>query len=106
MLWAGVVSPLAGADAFPSTFGCDDQTGGVGEEGLGDELLADVGAVGVGGVDEVHVELDCATECGERAWFVLWRTPDAVAGDAHGAVAEAIYCQVAADCERSCCRCT
>jgi len=40
---AGVVDPLAGADALPSTLGGDDEAFGVGVEGFGDELFRDVG---------------------------------------------------------------
>src|SRR5215469_2570639 len=110
MFGAGVVGPLAGADALPSALGGDDEAGGVGKECFGDELFAHVGAVGVGGVDEVDVELDGAAEGGERAGLVLGFAPDACAGDAHGAVAEAIHDEglIAArgtDGECSCCRC-
>ena len=44
---------LGWALAGKAAFGCDDQVGGVGVEGFGDELLGDLWAVGVGGVEEV-----------------------------------------------------
>ena len=57
------------------------------------------GPVGVGGVDEVDAELGQAPQDGEGLVAVLGRTPDAVAGDAHRAVAEAGDLEVAADLE-------
>ena len=48
-----IVIPDSGAVAQPSGFGGDDQTGRIGGESLGDQLFRDVGAVRVGGVDEV-----------------------------------------------------
>ena len=67
MIGAGVVYPLAGADALPSALGSDDEVGGVGREGFGDEFFRDIGAVGVGGVDEVDAEFDGAAESGDAA---------------------------------------
>ena len=68
---------------------------------LVDQVLGDVGAVGVGGVDEVDAQLGQRGEHGERLVVVRGRAPDAVAGDAHGAVAEAGDLEVAADLERA-----
>ena len=62
---AGVVLPDAGAVARPADLGGDDEIVGIGLERLGDQLFGDVGAVGVGGVDEVDAELDGAAQGGE-----------------------------------------
>jgi hypothetical protein len=59
-------------------------------QGLLDEVLGDVGAVGVGGVDEGDAQVDGATQDADRLVVVLRRAPDALTGDAHGAVAEAV----------------
>ena len=54
--------PFVWALAGEAGFGGDDDTFGIGGEGFADELLADLGAVGVCGVDEVDAELDCAAQ--------------------------------------------
>jgi len=88
---ACVVDPLGGSDALPSTLGGDDEIGGVGVKSFGDELFRDVGAVGVGGIDEVDAELDCPAKGGDSGVSVRRRSPDAFAGDAHGSVAETVH---------------
>ena len=75
---------------------------------LADQVLADVRAVAVGGVDEVDAELDRAAQDGAGVVEVGGRAPDAVAGDAHGAEAEPVDGEVAADggrCVRWCTVC-
>ncbi len=54
--------PLVWALAGEAGLGGDDDSFGVGGEGFADEALADLGAVGVCGVDEVDAELDGAAE--------------------------------------------
>jgi hypothetical protein len=56
---------------------------------LANEVLTHVGAVRVGGVDEVDAELDRATQHGDGGVVVRRIAPDAVSGDAHRAEAEA-----------------
>ena len=46
---------------------------------LADEVLGDVRAVGVGGVDEVDAELGQPLEDGDRRVVVFGRAPDALA---------------------------
>ena len=64
---------------------------------LGDDLLADERAVGVGGVDEVDALLDGGPDDAHGAGAVGRLAPDAGAGELHGAVAEAVDGQVPAD---------
>ena len=68
---------------------------------LADQLLGDVGPVGVGGVDEVDAELDGAAQHANAFVAVVGRTPNAIAGQAHGAESQTVDCHVAADCECS-----
>ena len=82
--------PDAGAGAQQAGLGRDEDLVAVRRERLGDDLLADVRAVRVGGVDEVDAELDGAADHGDGAGAVLGRSPDAVAGELHGAVAETV----------------
>ena len=58
------------------------------------------GPVGVGGVEEGDPELDGPAQHGQRGVVVLGRPPHALAGQLHGAVAEAYDGQVAADARR------
>ncbi len=90
VLGTAVGPPLPGAVPAHPSLGGDDQVVGVGSERLGDELLAHVRSVGVGGVDAVDAELERPAQDGSRCRPVGWRAPDAVAGDAHGAEAEAV----------------
>ena len=39
MFWAGIMDPLAGADALPSAFGANHQACRIGRQRLGDQLL-------------------------------------------------------------------
>ena len=75
--------------------------GGIKWIGLGnfEQLLGDLGTVGVGGVEERDAELDRATEHEDRLAVVAGRTPHALPGELHGAVAEADDGEVAADVE-------
>ena len=82
--------------------GRDDQAV-VGMQRLADDLLGDVRAVGVGGVDEVDAEFDRAPQHADRFVAVGGRAPNALAGEAHGAEAEAVDGEIAAESERSGC---
>src|SRR5206468_3208430 len=59
--------------------------------------LADMRAVRLRRVDEVHAELDGAAEHRQRFGAVARRTPDAFAGDPHRAETEAANIEVAAE---------
>jgi hypothetical protein len=87
---AGVVDPLGGANALPSALGGDDEVGGVRVERFGEEFFRDVGAVGVGGVDEVDAEFDGTAEGCDTGVAIGGRSPNAFAGDAHGSVPETV----------------
>jgi len=91
VIGAGVVDPLGGTDALPSALGGDYEIGWVGMEGFGDEFFGDVGAVGIGGIDEVDSEFDGAAESGDGGIAIGGRSPDAFAGDAHCSVAEPVH---------------
>ena len=64
---------------------------------LADQFLADVGAVRVGGVEEVDAEVGGPAQDGHRLRTARRVTPDALAGDLHRAVAEAVDLQVSAE---------
>ena len=97
VLGPAVGRPPPGPGAFEAALGGDDQVVGIRVQRLGDQRLADVGTVGVGGVDEVDAELDRPAQ--HRLGLVAVRrlTPDAVTGDPHRAEAETVHGEVAAD---------
>ena len=97
VLGAGIDGPLARAGAEQAALGGDDDAGGIRVQGFGNQLFRHVGAVAVGGVDEVDAELYGPTQHPDGLVVVGGRAPDAFAGDAHGAVAEAVDGEVAAD---------
>ncbi len=66
-----------------------------------DQFLGDIRAVGVGGVDEVDAEFDGAAQDADAFVAVVGRTPDTLAGQAHGAESQAVDREVAADAECS-----
>jgi len=81
-------NPLLRTRPGQAGLGGDEQVVGVGVQGLGDDLLAGAGTVGVGGVDEVHPELDGPAQHGQALGAVGRLTPDARPRDAHGPEAE------------------
>jgi hypothetical protein len=68
-----------------------------GAQRLMDEVLGVLRAVRVGRIDEVDPKLGQPLEHGDRCLVIVRRAPDALAGDAHGAEAEASDFEVAAD---------
>ncbi len=101
MFGAGVVGPLHGPTALPSCFGGDHHSGRVGIERFGNQLLRNIGSVGVGGIDEVHTQFDSPAQSGQRRGLVCRGAPDALAGNPHGSVAEAVHCEVTTEGEGS-----
>jgi hypothetical protein len=93
---AGDGEPLVGALAGEAGLGGDDDALGVGGEGLADETLGDLGAVGVGGIDEVDTQFDGSLEDFFGGLGIFGFAPDAFAGDSHGSVSEAMDGEVTA----------
>ena len=67
--------------------GNDHQICGVRVQGLPDDLVSDVRAVEVAGVDMVHARRDGLPEDGDGTIRVLGRPPHAGAGQLHRAIA-------------------
>src|SRR5947199_4535792 len=57
-----IVGPLIGTGAIPAPFGSDHQTARVGIHRFGNQFLVYTGAVGIGSVDVIDVELDGASQ--------------------------------------------
>src|ERR1700691_5490195 len=95
------MGPLSRPGTFPSSFGGDDQVGWVRIQCFRNELFGDSGSVGVGRVDEGHVEVDRTPQRRKRGAFIGGRSPNARTGDPHSSVSEAIDPEVAAYWERT-----
>src|SRR5215475_7104467 len=85
VLGPSVRDPLRRAGTQQSTLGRDHQAARIGCETLRDQPLADLGSIGIGGVDEVDAELDRAAQHVTRLGRILRLTPDVLARDSHGA---------------------
>ena len=101
VLWPPVGRPLSRSGAHEAAFGRDHEIIRVRVERLADQFLAHVWPVGIGGVEKVHAELDRAAQHRLRLVAVGGLTPDAPTRDTHGAKAEAVDGQVAADINRA-----
>ena len=77
MLRLPVDGPSTWARSLEATFRRDHEIVGIWVQRLSDELLAHVGAVRVGGVDEVDAELDRATQDGLGFLTIGRLAPDA-----------------------------
>jgi hypothetical protein len=78
-----------------------DEDAAIRIECFADELLRDIRPIGICGVDEIDAELRDALQRPQRFRSIFGRTPDAAAGDAHRAEAEAMDLGIAADLERA-----
>ncbi len=95
VLGAAVARPLVRAGPSQPSLGGDQQVLRVRVERLGDQLLADMRAVGVGGVDQVDAELDRPPQDRDGLVVIGRRPPDAGAGDPHGAEAQPAHPAIA-----------
>jgi hypothetical protein len=68
----------------------DQQVGRVRVQGLADQLVGDLGPVGVGRVDQLHAELDGPPQHADALVVVARRAPDALARQLHRAEAEPV----------------
>ena len=86
----GAGQPGAGVVAGRADLGDEAQALGVGVQRLADQVVDDVGAVELRGVDVVDAELDGAAQHGARRVGVGRRPEDAGTGELHGAEADAV----------------
>src|SRR6185437_184676 len=77
--------------------GRDDEAGGIGMQRFADQVLAHMRPIGLGRVDEIHAEIGQALEGADGLRPIRRRSPYALAGDAHGAEAEAVDPEVSTD---------
>src|SRR5271156_6565765 len=99
MLRVSIHYPLVRPSAIETGFGCDNQSFRVRVQSFGNQALADLRAVGVGGIDEVDAQFDGSPQNANYFIVVLRLAPDAGAGDPHGAEAEAMDGKIAANAE-------
>ena len=89
--------PRVGPGAQQAGFGRDDDAVRVGVQRLFDQFLGHVGTVGIGGVDEVHPELDETAQHADAFVAVGRRAPHALTRQPHRAESEAVHGEVPAD---------
>ena len=94
--WPSGVQPPRSLPGQPG-LGRDDHVVGVRVQRLAQQVLGHVGTVGVGGVEEGDPDLDGPAQHADRLVVVPRRSPDALAGQLHRAVAEAYDGQVTAE---------
>src|SRR5262249_29980365 len=85
--------------AVEAAFGGNDEAGRVRIQSFGDDFLADIWAVGIGGVNEVDAEIDCAAKHADGFAAVSGLSPNALSSDAHRAKAKSIDFEIVADAE-------
>src|SRR5215470_7005817 len=85
--------------AVEAAFGGDDEAGRVGIQSFGDDFLAYIRAVGIGGVNKVDAEIDGAAKHADGFAAVSGLSPNALSSDTHRAEAEAIHFEIVADAE-------
>ena len=93
---AAVDVPHVGPAAREAGLGGDDQPV-IGMQRLVDQLFGNIGAVGVGGINEVDAQLRQAFQHADRFVPVTRRAPDPATGNLHGAISQPVDDQVAAD---------
>src|SRR6476469_5125673 len=94
-------SPICSTPSFLQLRPClgRDQHAAIRMKRFLDQLLGDIRPIGIGGIDKIDAELGQTPQGAKRLSAVGRRTPNARAGDAHGAEAEAMNQDVAADLE-------
>src|SRR5665213_2327029 len=80
---------------------CNHEALRVGVQRLPDQFFSDIRSVGVGGVDEVHPELDRATEHADRLVVIARWAPNARSGQLHRPIPETIDRELAAEAKRA-----
>ena len=96
MFSSPVWHPLTGSRPRQAAFRRDNEPFRIRMKRLGDQQFAGFRPVSIGRVDQVHTEFDRASQNFERIVAVSRPTPNAFAGDAHRAKAEAIDREIAA----------
>src|SRR5689334_13419186 len=78
-----IVRPLVWSRTIPAPLRSNNKTAGIGKQGLRNQLLIHVGAVGIGSVNEIHTELHCSAENCYRLGSIFRWTPDALSRETH-----------------------
>ena len=93
---APVLHPTVGPGAFEAAFRRNDEAG-VRVQGLRDQLLGYMGAIGIGSVDEVHPQFDGTLEYADRFIAIPRWAPDPFPGEAHRAEAHTVDGEISAE---------
>ncbi len=76
MLGSPVGIPRSRAGPDETTLRCDHEILGIGVQSLCDQFFADVGAIRVSGIDEVHLEVDGTSQHPLRDVPIRWIAPN------------------------------
>src|SRR5947199_391330 len=96
MFGSAIWYPLAGSRPCETAFCRDDESLRIRMERFGYEQFARVRPIRIGCVDQIDTQPGCACENFERVLSIRWPTPNTFPGDTHGAKAQPIDRQVAA----------
>src|SRR5215467_16362069 len=83
MRWSCIVGPLVRSRPIPPSLRRNHQIFGIGVQCFCDDFLVHVGAVGIRGVNEIHLELGSSTQDFYRLWAILRRSPNTLSREAH-----------------------
>src|SRR5579862_256543 len=75
--------PLVWSWTIPAALGRNDQSFWIRIKGFGNQLFTHMRTVRIRRINEVDVQLYRPAQNRERTFPILWRTPDAVAGETH-----------------------
>jgi len=106
MRGSSIVSPHSRTAACPASLSPNHQIFRIGPQRLRNQFFINIGAVRIGGINEVHPELRKPFERPYGFRAVGRRTPDSTAGEAHGAKPEAIDLSIGSDAESARLRCS
>src|SRR6478735_2487984 len=87
--------PLVWPLASETTLGSDDQAFGIWVKRFSNQVLTDFRAIGISGINEVDVQIQQALEHSLALCPIFGLAPYSLAGNAHGAVAQAIDGEIA-----------
>jgi len=91
--------PFVRTGPLEAGFRRNHKPGGIGIKRFGDEFFSHMRAVGIGRVDKIDSEFNGAAQNSNRFVVIFRRPPDSFSREAHGAEAEPVDYEIAADSE-------
>src|SRR5882762_10805697 len=97
MFRPSVFNPLVRARPLEATLRRDDDAFRIGIQSLSDDSLADIGAVGIGSVNEIDPEFDRASHDANGLAPIRGFAPDSLAGEPHRTQSESSHEEIVGD---------